>query len=83
MKRRAGRKSSPLDAIRPDSWQFDDELLDLLWVLEHTVDLFPELARLLDDIIKGPLFVAADFPKPVRAERLGLKGDLPLFENAK
>lgn len=78
MKRRAGRKSSPLDAIRPDSWQFDDELLDLLWVLEHTVDLFPELARLLDDILRSPLFAASDFPKPAKAERLGQR-DTPLL----
>ena len=38
MKKGAGKKSSPLDKIRPAAWQFDEELLDLLWVLEHTVD---------------------------------------------
>ena len=47
MKKGAGKKSSPLDKIRPAAWQFDEELLDLLWVLEHTVDLWPSLAKAL------------------------------------
>lgn len=81
MKRRAGRKSSPLDDIRPDSWQFDDELLDLLWVLEHTVDLYPSLTNLLHNIVQGPLFTASGFQKPAKAECSGLKGALPLFES--
>jgi hypothetical protein len=81
MKRGAGRKSSPLDDIRPTSWQFDDELIDLLWVLEHTVELLPELAKLLDDILKGSLFTASDFPVPTTAERSGPKDALPLFES--
>jgi hypothetical protein len=35
MKKRAGKKSSPLDEIRPDHWtaRMSDELLELLWVL--------------------------------------------------
>ena len=78
MRQRAGRRSSPLDDIRPDSWQFDDELLNLLWVLEHTVALFPQLTRLLDDIVQGPLFAAFDFPQPASDERGGI-GDTPLL----
>ena len=34
MKKGAGKKSSPLDAIRPERWEFDEELLDLLRVLD-------------------------------------------------
>lgn len=33
MKKRSGKKSSPLDDIRPASWQFDEELLQLLGCL--------------------------------------------------
>lgn len=40
MKERAGKKSSPLDEIRPETWTFDNELLDLLWVLDNTIDLY-------------------------------------------
>jgi hypothetical protein len=47
MKKGAGKKSSPLDDIRPQNWQFDDELLDLRWVLDLTIDLYPELSILL------------------------------------
>ena len=42
----AGRKSSPLDEIRPERWEFTEELLELLWVLEATLELQPEGAGL-------------------------------------
>lgn len=29
MQKGAGKKSSPLDKIRPAAWRFDEELLDL------------------------------------------------------
>ncbi|MBM4285288.1 MAG: DNA methyltransferase [Deltaproteobacteria bacterium] len=79
MKKGAGKKSSELDRIRPERWVFDAELLDLLWVLEHTVDLWPTLAQVLGDILAGDLFTAADFPAPSPAER-GMKETKPLFE---
>jgi len=79
MKQGAGKKSSPLDKIRPAAWQFDEELLDLLWVLEHTVDLWPSLAQALNDILSGDLFDASDFPEPQPEER-GAKGHLPLLD---
>jgi len=78
MKQGAGKKSSPLDQIRPAAWQFDEELLDLLWVLEHTVDLWPSLSVALNDILSGDLFTARDFPEP-RPEERGAKGHLPLL----
>lgn len=78
MKKGAGKKSSPLDTIRPKRWRFDEELLDLLWVLEHTVDLWPALAQALDDILGGDLFTTPDFPEP-RPEERGAKGHLPLL----
>lgn len=79
MKKGAGRKSSPLDLIRPTSWVFDEELLNLLWVLEHTADLWPSLAQALNDILSGDLFTAPDFPEPKPEER-GAKGHLPLLD---
>ena len=55
MKKGAGKKSSPLDYIRPERWtsQFTTELLELLRVLEATVEGFPEQARLLEAVING------------------------------
>jgi hypothetical protein len=80
MKKGAGKKSSPLDMIRPVAWRFDEELLDLLWVLEHTVDLWPSLAKALDDILASDLLTAKDFPGPKPEERMA-KGHLPLLGN--
>lgn len=71
MKKRSGRSSSPLDDLRPQTWTFDEELLDLLWVLEHTVARLPELEENLAAIVQGALFDAADFPEPTLAERKG------------
>jgi len=49
-----------------------------LWVLEHTVDLWPSLAQAFNDILAGGLFTARDFPEP-RLEERGAKGHLPLL----
>ena len=71
MKEGAGRRSSPLDAIRPETWpaQFTEELLQLLWVIEHTVALGPELDTLLDEIVAGELIAADELPQPTAEER--------------
>ena len=74
MKKRSGKKSSPLDEIRPASWQFDEELLQLLWVLDATVDRLSKLAGLFEELLKTELFLAAEFPTPTEAERQGPKG---------
>jgi len=65
MKKGAGRKSSPLDDIRPERWisQFTTELLELLWVLEATVEGYPEQAKLLEAVIAGPCFRADELPE--------------------
>jgi hypothetical protein len=64
MKEGAGKKSSDLDDIRPVRWtaQFTTELLELLWVLEATVESYPEQANLLDAVIAGPCFRAGELP---------------------
>ena len=68
MKRGKGRKSLPLDDIRPERWTsaFTTELLELLWALEATAALGPEQARLLAVAADGPCFGAGDLP-PVPA----------------
>ena len=77
MKEGAGKRSSPLDKIRPERWtsRMTDELLELLWVLEATVALFPELARTLDEIVASDLFLGAELPKPSDDERKPPKPD--------
>ncbi len=71
MKRGAGRRSSPLDEVRPARWPptFTRELLELIWVLEGTLALHPEQARLLDRVLAGPCLQAsalAPAPKAMR-----------------
>ncbi len=64
LKKGAGRKSSPLDDIRPERWtsQFTTELLELLWVLEATAAGYPEQAKLLEAVVAGPCFRAEEMP---------------------
>ena len=73
MKKRKGRKSSPLDHIRPTRWTQTDELLRLLAILEHTIDVTPTAAALLDNILANPLIPATDLPKPTSDQRKPLK----------
>ena len=67
MKNGAGRKSSPLDNIRPEQWdaQMTTELLNLLWVLEETLKIYPEQEKLLDEILKGECFTIDELPEPL------------------
>ena len=83
MKKGAGKKSSPLDDIRPTCWtsQFTTELLELLWVLEATLATYPKQAQLLQEVIAGDCFQADELPrvpaemrKPPRAVKRGLFG---------
>ncbi len=83
MKKGAGRKSSPLDDIRPTRWtsQFTTELLELLWVLEATLAAYPAQAKLLHEVIAGDCFHADELPevppemrKPPKAVKKGLFG---------
>jgi hypothetical protein len=65
MRDRGGRKSSPLDDIRPYEWSpaYTEELLQLLWILERMVALEPEQDALLRKIIAGPLLNVAGLPE--------------------
>ena len=73
MKIRKGRKSSDLDDIRPTRWTQTDELLRLLAILEHTIEVTPATAALLDEILANPLMPAADLPTPTPDQRKPLK----------
>ena len=83
MKKGAGRKSSPLDDIRPERWTslFTTELLELLWVLEATLATYPLQAQLLEEVIAGDCFHADELPevpdemrKPPKSVKKGLFG---------
>jgi hypothetical protein len=71
MKKRAGKKSSPLDDIRPERWtsRMSDELLEMLWVVEATLAMEPELETALDKIVASPCFTGAELPIPKPEER--------------
>lgn len=70
MKKGAGRKSSPLDDIRPERWTdtLTQELLELLWVLEWTLAQYPILDAWLDEVLESELFTADEIPPPTDAE---------------
>lgn len=74
MKERAGRARgantrSELDQIRPDNWVFTQELLELLWVVEGCVLLWPALHEFLGKVVDGDQFPASDLPMPTKSER--------------
>lgn len=64
MKDRSGKKSSPLDDIRPRVWtrEFTRELLELLWVLERTTEGYPKQKQFLESVLEGELFTASELP---------------------
>ncbi len=71
MMKPTGRKSSPLDEIRPREWpaQFTEELLELLWVLEHTVNMSSDVMGFLEAVIQGGVLSGADLPTPTEDQR--------------
>jgi predicted helicase len=68
---RAGKKSSRLDDIRPEKWPDADgeELLRLLWIIEHTLAAQADLAGLLTEVVSGATIKAADLPAPSPEDR--------------
>lgn len=69
MKEGSGRKSSPLDDIRPRRWtaEYTEDLLRLLWILEATLAEYPAQRVLLEEILAGELISADELP-PVPGE---------------
>ena len=72
MARGGGRKSSPLDQIRPQHWsvEFTKELLELVWILESTLEGYEEQTKLFQKVVKGECFRDAELPSPPPAMRL-------------
>jgi hypothetical protein len=71
MNERHGKKSSPPDDIRPQSWTaaLTDELLEVLWTPEKTLELEPQAEALLREVLPEQLVNAAELPTPTLAER--------------
>jgi predicted helicase len=67
----AGRKSSPLDDVRPQQWtsEFTEELLQLLWIIEATIEMRSSLDDNLTDVLRSDLFRADEVPQPSSMER--------------
>lgn len=65
MKLGHGRRSSPLDEIRPQRWtnEFTTELLELLWILEATIKLYSKQKALLSAVISGPILTSKELPE--------------------
>lgn len=63
---RAVSSDSELDRIRPQQWadEWNDELLDLLRVLTHSLDLRPQQDELLDRVCSGSLVPVSKLTVP-------------------
>lgn len=87
MKGGYGKKSSPLDDIRPEVWTADmtRELLELVWLLERTLELEPAHSDLLRRVEAGECFTAEELPKPEKKdeeEDTEEEGDMPKLLSA-
>jgi len=71
MQKRSCRKSSVLDEIRPAQWDvtLSNELRELIWVLEATVDATPALNGLFQRVVSGAVLSGDLLPLPTQAER--------------
>ena len=76
----SGRKSSPLDEIRPAHWEFTEELLELLWVLEATLKMQEEGHALLGEVCSSTVFSQAELPTPASEERQSPRSVPPIGE---
>ena len=81
----AGRASSPLDGIRPGCWtsRFTTELLEVLWVLEATVEGWPEQERLLEAVVEGECLRAGELtpvPDEMRKAPGARKAEAPALD---
>jgi hypothetical protein len=77
MKDRSGRKSSPLDNIRPVAWtaELSQELRQLLWVVEATIAMQPELNTMLMRVMASKTVNAESLTLPTDSERAAPSGE--------
>lgn len=66
-----GKKSSPLDEIFLEAWphDFTREFLELLWVVEHTIEAQETLESIFRDVLASELISASELPSPSEEER--------------
>lgn len=69
MKKRAGKSSSPLDKVRPGTWSFTGELLDVIAVVERLVNAQSEAAALLRLVLESTLVSTEEMPEASAAEK--------------
>ena len=79
-KAKKSKRPSALDRLRPPRWDHAEELLLLLAVIEHTIEVTPAAAALLDRIVAGTLVAAADLPIPASIERKPPRNKGPLLQ---
>ena len=71
MKKPRGKRSSELNKIRPQQWSRDmnKNLRELIWILEETLNMEPDLESILRAVIKSECFSASELPKPSKAQK--------------
>jgi len=70
MASRKGKKSSPLDDIHEERWSFAGELLQLINVLQRTIELTEKASNALERVVGSRLVDPGSLPKPTDVERL-------------
>jgi hypothetical protein len=60
-----------LDEIRPREWpaEFTEELLELIWVLEHTVNMSSDLTTFFEAVVHGDVLSTDVLPQPTEEQR--------------
>lgn len=61
---KAASSKSPLDRIRPSSWprEWTTELVELISILQSTIDVLPRGTELLDEVLAGTLISESALP---------------------
>lgn len=73
---RAASSTSPLDKIRPTTWEpeWSSELVEIVAAIKETLVMIPDGVALLDEIVAGPLITADELPPVPAALRQPPKG---------
>ena len=82
MKKPRGKKSSNLNKIRPQQWSSDmtKNLRELIWILEETINMEPDLEITLRAVVKSKCFNADELPEPSEEQQKPPKPPKPSME---
>lgn len=71
MQKPKGKKSSALDKIRPQKWsnEMNKNLHELIWILEATLNMEPDLENILQSVVESECFNANELPKPLESQK--------------